>query len=152
MISISSLKFLFFFHLALWDYSELTTFSFIFHSVFFSFHWFSTSLCLLKNTFLKFLSFPFFCLFNKDSLHLLSLNCFRSWSSNTLATWCEKPTHWKRLWCWKRLRAGGKGGNRNEMVAWHHRLNGYETEQTPGDSEGQGNLACYNPWVLKEST
>ena len=86
MISISSLKFLFFFHLALWDYSELTTFSFIFLSFFFSFHWFSTSLYLLKNTFLKFLSFPFFCLFNKDTLHLLSLNCFRSWSSNTLAT------------------------------------------------------------------
>ena len=29
-----------------------------------------------------------------------------SWSSNTLATWCEEPTHWKRPWCWKRLRAG----------------------------------------------
>ena len=28
-----------------------------------------------------------------------------SWSSNTLATWCEEPTHWKRLWCWERLRA-----------------------------------------------
>ena len=29
-----------------------------------------------------------------------------SWSSNTLATWCEEPTHWKRPWCWERLRAG----------------------------------------------
>ena len=28
----------------------------------------------------------------------------------------------------------------DEMVGWHHRLNGYENEQTPGDSEGQGNL------------
>ena len=35
-----------------------------------------------------------------------------SWSSSTLATWFEKPTHWKRPWCWKRLRAGGKGGGR----------------------------------------
>ena len=26
-----------------------------------------------------------------------------SWSSNTLATWWEEPTHWKRLWCWERL-------------------------------------------------
>ena len=33
------------------------------------------------------------------------------WSSNTLATWCEEPTHWKRPWCWKRLRAG-EGDNR----------------------------------------
>ena len=29
-----------------------------------------------------------------------------------------------------------------EMVGWHHRLNGHEFEQTPGDSEGQGSLAC----------
>ena len=37
--------------------------------------------------------------------------CWR-WSSNTLATWWEEPTHWKRPWCWERLRAGGEGGNR----------------------------------------
>ena len=29
-----------------------------------------------------------------------------SWSSNTLATWCEEVTQWKRLWCWGRLKAG----------------------------------------------
>ena len=34
------------------------------------------------------------------------------WSSNTLATWCEQVTCWKRPWCWERLRAGGEGGNR----------------------------------------
>ena len=32
------------------------------------------------------------------------------WSSNTLATWCEEPTHWKRPWCWERQRAGREGG------------------------------------------
>ena len=32
-----------------------------------------------------------------------------SWNSNTLATWCEELTHWKRPWCWERLRAGGEG-------------------------------------------
>ena len=32
------------------------------------------------------------------------------------------------------------------MVEWHHRLNGYESEQTLGDSEGQGSLACCSPW------
>ena len=31
-----------------------------------------------------------------------------SWNSNTLATWCEKLTHWKRPWCWERLKAGGE--------------------------------------------
>ena len=35
-----------------------------------------------------------------------------SWSSNTLATWCEASTHWKIPYCWKRLRAGGEGGVR----------------------------------------
>ena len=34
------------------------------------------------------------------------------WSSNTLATLCEEPTHWKRLWCWERLRAKGEGGDK----------------------------------------
>ena len=31
------------------------------------------------------------------------------WNSNTLATWCEELTHWKRPWCWERLKAGGEG-------------------------------------------
>ena len=39
----------------------------------------------------------------------------------------------------------------DEMVGWHHRLNGHEFEQTPGASEGQGSLACTSPWGHKES-
>ena len=35
-----------------------------------------------------------------------------SWSFNTLATWCKELTHWKRPWCWERLRPGGEGGSR----------------------------------------
>ena len=35
-----------------------------------------------------------------------------SWNSNTLATGCEELTHWKRLWCWVRLKAGGERDNR----------------------------------------
>ena len=38
-----------------------------------------------------------------------------------------------------------------EMVGWHHRLNGHEFEQSLGDSEGQGSLACYSPRDHKES-
>ena len=34
------------------------------------------------------------------------------WSSNTLATWCEELTHWKRPWCWERLKAGGERDDR----------------------------------------
>ena len=36
----------------------------------------------------------------------------------------------------------GGGVTENEMVGWHHQLNGHEFEQTLGDSEGQGNLEC----------
>ena len=39
----------------------------------------------------------------------------------------------------------------DEMVGWHHWLNGHEFEQTPGNSEGQGRLGCYSPWRSKES-
>ena len=44
----------------------------------------------------------------KYSLEGLTL----SWSFNTLATWHEELTHWKRPWCWERLRAGGEGDDR----------------------------------------
>ena len=44
-----------------------------------------------------------------------------------------------------------KGMTEDEMVGWHHWLNGHEFEQTPGDSEGQGSLACCSPWGLQES-
>ena len=36
------------------------------------------------------------------------------------------------------------------MVGWHHQLSGHEFEQTLGDSEGQGSLACCSPWGHKE--
>ena len=39
-----------------------------------------------------------------------------------------------------------KAMTEDEMVGWHHRLNGHEFEQIPGDSEGQGNLTCCSPW------
>ena len=47
----------------------------------------------------------------KSVLNILWKDWCWTWSSNTLATWCE-VTHWKRPRGWERLRAGGKGGNR----------------------------------------
>ena len=43
-----------------------------------------------------------------------------------------------------------KGMPEDEMVGWHHWLNGHEFEQAPGESEGQGSLACCGPWGHKE--
>jgi len=44
-----------------------------------------------------------------------------------------------------------KGLTEDEMVGWHHRLKGHEFEQTLGDGEGQGSLACCSPWAGKQS-
>ena len=51
----------------------------------------------------------------------------------------------------KDWRQAEKGVTEDEMVGWHHRLNGHEFERAPGDGDGQGSLACYNPWGHKES-
>ena len=54
-----------------------------------------------------------------------------------------------------------KGTTEEEMVGWHHQLNGHDCEQTPGDSEGQGSLECCSSmgsqrvghnWAIKHST
>ena len=44
-----------------------------------------------------------------------------------------------------------KGMTEDEMVGWHHWLNGHEFEQAPGIGDGQGSLACCSPWGHKES-
>ena len=44
-----------------------------------------------------------------------------------------------------------RGWQRMKMVGWHHHLNGHEFEQTLGDGDGQGSLACCSPWGNKES-
>ena len=56
-------------------------------------------------------------------------------SPNSLATWCEEPTHWKRPWCWERLRDRWEGATEDEIVGWHHWLNGPEFGKTLGDFE-----------------
>ena len=54
---------------------------------------------------------------NHSILKEISLNihwkewCW-SWNSNILATWCDELTHWKRSWCWERLKVGGEGDDR----------------------------------------
>ena len=39
----------------------------------------------------------------------------------------------------------------DEVVGWHHRLNGHEFEQALGVGDGRGGLACCSPWSHKES-
>ena len=46
---------------------------------------------------------------------------------------------------------GEKGMTEDEMIGWHHQLNGHEFGWTLGAGDGQGGLACCGPWCLKES-
>ena len=62
-----------------------------------------------------------------------------SWSSNTFATWCEELTHWKKNPdAGKDWRQEEKGTTEDEMVGWHHWLNGLEFHQASGVDDGQG--------------
>ena len=72
----------------------------------------------------------------------------------------EAPIHWppdaKNWLTGKDPDAGkdwrqGKGMTEDEMVGWHHQLDGHEFEQAPGVGDGQGGLACFNPWGNKDS-
>ena len=51
----------------------------------------------------------------------------------------------------KDLRLEEKGTTEDEMVRWHHRPDGHESEKTPGVGDGQGSLACCSSWGHKES-
>ena len=67
-----------------------------------------------------------------------------------------RPPDAKRQLIWKYPDTGKdwgqeeSGTTEDEMVGWHHWLNGHEFEQTPGNSEGEGNLLCCSPWGHKE--
>ena len=73
----------------------------------------------------------------------------------------ETPILWppdtKNWLIWKDPDAGKdwkqeeKGTTENEMVGWHHQLNGHEFEQALGVGDGQGSLVCCSPWGHKES-
>ena len=73
-----------------------------------------------------------------------------SWNYNTLDTWWEELTHWKRPWCWERLKAGGEGMTEDHKVGCHHQLDGREFDQALGVGDGQGSLAWCCPWGHKE--
>ena len=58
---------------------------------------------------------------------------------------------WKEPVAGKDWRWEEKGTTEDEMVGWHHWLNGHEFEQALGVGDGQGILACCSPWGCKES-
>ena len=86
------------------------------------------------------------------SLEVLILKYwYWTWSCSTLATWCKQLTHWKRPWCWGRLKAKGEEGNRG----W----DGWMPSPTQwtwiwvnsGSWWWTGSLVCCSPCGHKES-
>ena len=71
-----------------------------------------------------------------------------------LVLWPPDAKNWplgKYPDAWKDWRQEEKGMTEDEMVGWHHQLNGYEFEQAPGVGDEQGSQACCSSWGRKES-
>ena len=74
--------------------------------------------------------------------------------AETPMLWPHDAKNWligKDPEAWKDWREEEKGTAEDEMVGWHHCLDGHEFEQTPGADDGQGSLTCCSPWGWKES-
>ena len=67
--------------------------------------------------------------YRKSFLNIHWMDWCWSWNSNTLVTWYKELTHWKKPWYWEDWRQEEKGMTEDEMVRWHHRLNGHEIKQ-----------------------
>ena len=50
-----------------------------------------------------------------------------------------------------KIEGGRRSGQQDEMVGWHHQLNGHEFVEALAVGDGQGSLVCCSPWVHKES-
>jgi len=87
----------------------------------------------------------------KSVLNIHWKDWYWSWNSNTLATWSEELTHFKRPWCWERLKAGGEGDDRG-WDGWMASLTRWTwIWVNSGCNAGQGSLVCCSPWGRKES-
>ena len=100
-------------------------------------------------------------LFDLKTNILLLSNINKSWifigrtdaEADAPILWPPDARHWligKDPDSGKDWRQEEKGTTEDEMVGWHHRLNGHEFEKTPGIGDGQGGLACCSPWGQKD--
>ena len=81
-----------------------------------------------------------------------------SWKSNSLATWCEELIHWKRPWCWERLKAGGEGDGRRWdgwmasltewTLIWANFRREWRTEE-PGMLQSMGPQRVWHKWATE---
>ena len=77
---------------------------------------------------------------------MLKLKLLIFWPPDAKSWLIRKDPDAGKDWRWEE-----KGTTEDEIVGWHHWLNGHEFEQTPGDDEGQRSLLCFSLWGRKES-
>ena len=108
-----------------------------------------------KMIYVSFIERYFFFLFCFWPRHVIWISTGRTDAeAETPILWPPDAKNWLirkdpdagKVWRWEE-----KGTTEDEMAGWHHQLNGYEFEWTPGVSDGQGGLACCSPWGHKES-
>ena len=90
--------------------------------------------------------------YRKSTLNIPWKDWCWSWSSNTLATWSKSQLIRKYPNAGKDGGQEEKGKTEDEMVRWHHWLNGHEFDHAPADGKGLGSLVCCSPWVAKSWT
>ena len=88
--------------------------------------------------------------FRKSVLNIHWKNWCWTWNSNTLVTWWEELTHWEIPFCWERLKARGKGGNRG-WDDWMALLTWWKWVWASSRSWWWESLVCCSPWGCKES-
>ena len=82
-----------------------------------------------------------------------------SWTFNTLATWCKEPTHWKRPWCWERLKAGegddrGQDGWMASLTRWTWVWASFESWWWTGKLgvlQSMGSQSVGHNWVTEQT-
>ena len=84
-----------------------------------------------------------------------------NWNSNTLATWCEELIHWKRPWCWERLKVGGEGNDSGWdgwmsspirwTWVWASSRSSWWTGK-PGMLQSTGSQKVRHDWVTEQAT
>jgi len=77
----------------------------------------------------------------RSALNVHWKDCCWNWNSNILATWCDAGKDWRQE---------EKGMTEDEMVGWHHQLDGHGFGRTLGVGDEQGGLACCGSWGCKE--
>ena len=98
--------------------------------------------------------------YRKSVLNIHRKDWHWSWNSNPLAPWGKELTHWKRPWCWERLKVGGEGDDRGwdgwmaspTQLTWVSKLRSWWWTGKPGVLQSMGSQRVEHDWVTELNT